>query len=677
MRASTAFESDREKVELCFSCRKLKNMDILSKTDAQLVIYSSIQDKRGPSRETCLGKTEIVFDSLNPDFAKSFEMDFIFERKQIIRIEVRDIDDGKGDHYERMGEVSFELGELLGSISSMLTKELTIGPKKFGHVVIRADRVAKENHQHKFLLACSELKGFGMCGSIKPFLRIVKPQMTPKLRKLLELDQVAPDDYNSFAWVKVYESEHHTNPSFTLRPFEIKSSKLCNSMKNVPFKIQLWSYRSNGSHSYKAECMVTLNALEKGQKVFELRRAGGGSWGQVRFVEHKQRICYSFLEYLNGGLQIKLITSIDFTGSNGVPRMPSSLHYNNPMQRNQYQKAIEAVGEILLNYDHDKKVPVYGFGAKTRFPGHGKSIQTNHFFPCSGDMQNCAGEGVPGIFRLYNYALSNVELSGPTYFAPTIKEVVQFTKAKESRNPYNYTVLLILTDGCIHDMGETIHSIVGASTLPLSIIIIGVGDENFDKMEALDSDDTLLRDPFTGKTAKRDIVQFVEFKRYANYPAELAAQVLEELPRQVTNHYSYRRLNPKTAPTKDEMKGVFGGLGGIMGVKKPGAGQRLPPVGLPLKNSKGGGQATLGADTSHQTEDLSGPPPLPYEVKPKSGRGAGPGLGIAGLLNNQHAHYNSTGPDPNAGVHGAPPGPGQGPHQPNGGHVSGNHVTMF
>ena len=46
-----------------------------------------------------------------------------------------------------------------------------------------------------------------------------------------------------------------------------------------------------------------------------------------------------------------------------------------------------------------------------------------------------------------------------------------------------YHILLILTDGEIHDMTQTIDLVVhDASTLPLSIIIIGVGNEKFKMM---------------------------------------------------------------------------------------------------------------------------------------------------------------------------------------------------
>ena len=53
----------------------------------------------------------------------------------------------------------------------------------------------------------------------------------------------------------------------------------------------------------------------------------------------------------------------------------------------------------------------------------------------------------------------------------------------------NYTVVLILTDGAIHDMAETKNQIVRASMLPISIIIIGIGSsQELSKMEELDGD---------------------------------------------------------------------------------------------------------------------------------------------------------------------------------------------
>jgi hypothetical protein len=53
-----------------------------------------------------------------------------------------------------------------------------------------------------------------------------------------------------------------------------------------------------------------------------------------------------------------------------------------------------------------------------------------------------------------------------------------------------YFTVLILTDGEIHDMEQTIDEIVIASSLPVSIIIVGVGSgTNFRAMHELDADD--------------------------------------------------------------------------------------------------------------------------------------------------------------------------------------------
>jgi hypothetical protein len=67
-------------------------------------------------------------------------------------------------------------------------------------------------------------------------------------------------------------------------------------------------------------------------------------------------------------------------------------------------------------------------------------------------------------------------------------------------------VLLIITDGQITDMEKTKQAVVAASDQPLSIIIVGVGNEDFGRMDELDSDEHLLTTA-DGRTAKRDIVQ--------------------------------------------------------------------------------------------------------------------------------------------------------------------------
>lgn len=76
-------------------------------------------------------------------------------------------------------------------------------------------------------------------------------------------------------------------------------------------------------------------------------------------------------------------------------------------------------------------------------------------------------------------------------------------------------MLLIITDGEITDLDQTRQSIVNCSKLPMSIIIVGVGEADFKAMEFLDGDSGVLKS-VTGEPAVRDIVQFVPFKQFAS-----------------------------------------------------------------------------------------------------------------------------------------------------------------
>ena len=60
---------------------------------------------------------------------------------------------------------------------------------------------------------------------------------------------------------------------------------------------------------------------------------------------------------------------------------------------------------------------------------------------------------------------------------------------------------------------------------------MGVGDADFDEMEALDGDFAPLYSRNLRRYRDRDIVQFVPFRSCNRDPVRLAREVLEEVPR--------------------------------------------------------------------------------------------------------------------------------------------------
>lgn len=107
--------------------------------------------------------------------------------------------------------------------------------------------------------------------------------------------------------------------------------------------------------------------------------------------------------------------------------------------------------------------------------------------------------------------------------------------------PQQYYILLVLTDGLVTDVADTREPIVRASHLPMSIVIVGMGNADFTDMQILDRDGGILQSP-RGQPAVRDVVQFVPFCELENVSAwdRLAVQG----PPQGT-HCPYHNARPR------------------------------------------------------------------------------------------------------------------------------------
>lgn len=144
--------------------------------------------------------------------------------------------------------------------------------------------------------------------------------------------------------------------------------------------------------------------------------------------------------------------AIDFTYSNGCPSSPQSLHYTGNNGENQYTEVLRAVTTILDHFDTDKTYPFYGFGAQLK----GEN-EVNNCFPLNHNPENPHIQGVENVIAAYKSVLPTLCMSGPSNFAPILRECQRQVLLQERSLVYN--ILLILTDGDIHDMKETIAEI--------------------------------------------------------------------------------------------------------------------------------------------------------------------------------------------------------------------------
>ena len=161
------------------------------------------------------------------------------------------------------------------------------------------------------------------------------------------------------------------------------------------------------------------------------------------------------------------------------------------------KKALEATLNAQLAYLKGQS----SFSNSTRdFESKELSLE---LFPLNGNQNNPYIHGVNGVLKAYRSMVKNLLPSYPTYFQHILKEGIRRAKKAEETHGKEYVVLILISDCCIVDQVETLRLVVEASRLPMSLIILGMGDNDFHFMDVLDGDDEMPS--LDGQTPARDV----------------------------------------------------------------------------------------------------------------------------------------------------------------------------
>uniref|UniRef100_A0A672QBD5 Copine-8-like n=1 Tax=Sinocyclocheilus grahami TaxID=75366 RepID=A0A672QBD5_SINGR len=443
------------------------------------------------------GRTEVIDNTLNPDFVHKFILDYFFEERQNLRFDLYDLD-SKSENLSKhdfLGQMYCTLGEVVGSQGSRMERSLVgIPGKNCGTIIMKAEELGNCRESVLMQFCGNKLDKKDFFGKSDPFLVFYRSN----------------EDGTFTICHKTEVVKNTLDPVW--QAFKIPVRALCNGDYDRAIKIEVYDWDRDGGHDYIGQFSTSYRELSKGHSRFTVT-------------------------------QINFTVAIDFTASNGNPSQPTSLHYMSPYHLNAYALALRAVGEIIQDYDSDKMFPALGFGAK--LPPDGR---VSHEFPLNGNPENPYCSGIEGVLEAYYQSLKSVRLYGPTYFSPVINHVARY--ASLVKDGSEYFILLIISDGVISDMAQTKESIVNASSLPMSIIIVGVGPAEFDEMIELDGDE--VRISSRGRFAERDIVQFVPFRDYIDRRgnhilsmARLAKDVLAEIPDQFLQYMRSRGIKPQ------------------------------------------------------------------------------------------------------------------------------------
>ncbi|CAM9698823.1 unnamed protein product [Chrysoparadoxa australica] len=570
------------KLLLSISCDSLANMDTTSLSDPFVVV--SLRSVDGNWIE--VARTEIVANSLSPRFVHQIPMEYRFEEVQHLKFAVYDCDsdfstaDAKSldlSKQDFQGSAECALALIVGGRGQQWTGQLSGGETSLpqGTITVRAEEVASQN-----MLLTVQLEG----------------KLHHKRNAFIRISKVSEGNQ---ANIPCYKTEVSMGTSLPVwAPIQAPLSVIANGDVHRPLELEVFSWQKDGDHEYIGSASVSISDMQSRThySVHITKPSKKSSMGLKNKGELVVRGISlvpkpSFFDYIAGGLELQFACAIDYTASNGDPARADSLHYVDPRGTlNQYATAITSVGQVLEFYDTDKKFPLFGFGGRPS-----PSSQALHCFPVNGNEGDPEVIGVRGILDAYYGSLRTILLSGPTLFAPIITQVATLAASAVSNDPSHqqYWTLMIITDGVINDMSNTMDALVAAADLPFSVIIVGVGQQDFTNMEQLDGDDERLQNS-AGKFASRDCVQFVPMRDLVGQGHQaLARCVLAELPGQVVEYYQMRGMNP--------------------------ASPRLVPRGSSLGDVLTGRQASFRASQAQgqaqgQAERPLPPPPPPYSV---------------------------------------------------------------
>lgn len=473
----------------------------------ELIIYSDPDRKAFKSAGTTESKA--ANESGEIKFEKFFMMPYFFERQQLLDFKVF-----SGSDFET---IQTSLGSIMGRRKQTLIKKLQDG----SDFEVKGMEIKKSNKIITFDINLQgNFAGMNILYSITNLGTETNPSATKLYDSELKKGKDAHGRVLSFLRCQIplmfLNTNGKTNNTISIE-FKDKKHGATLGSYNGPVQNLISSKTSTVNCSHNITATINCNLVLKP----------------------------SFISYLRSGMNINLTIGIDFTGSNGTYTDYRSLHYlNNGM--NDYEKAIRSCGDILAYYDDDQLFPVFGFGFS--FKNQSQNSFTNKYnsfnYPINCNTNDPNIHLIDNVLVEYRKFITQIKLSGPTNFAPMIRDLNNEVKNNlKNGMKMGYNIILILTDGQISDLNNTIDEMVEASFLPISVIIVGIGSGDFTSMDILDADENPLFDK-RGRKADRDLVQFVPFSKFKNDPPKLAEQVLEEIPRQVVEYYQHNGINP-------------------------------------------------------------------------------------------------------------------------------------
>lgn len=357
----------KHQIKLILHASGLKNVSSAFSKSSPFAVVTQLAGLGTNDEAKILGRTEVISNCLSPQWINTIYItDFEMGRDLHIQIDIYDNNAATKDVLKSMGSARFEIGSVLGQKYHRSGKRLRNG----GMIYAIIDSNSPTSH------------GVFKCK--------LSASLKKKVNSYFELHR--RDMYETGAlWTPIYRSKvimMKENPEW--EEFMIPFSDFRENMDS-PIRLLIWSHSKKQRHKLLGERESTIQALihasntiggelnltKKSEKVEEhriiyvlasvegvdLQKRKGEKQSVTRTPQDKiitPRTAITppdptFVDYIQGGCELDLCVAIDFTASNGDPRIPGNPHDISSSSLNEYEMAILAIGGVISKYDLDRR----------------------------------------------------------------------------------------------------------------------------------------------------------------------------------------------------------------------------------------------------------------------------------------------------------------------------------
>jgi hypothetical protein len=245
---------------------------------------------------------------------------------------------------------------------------------------------------------------------------------------------------------------------------------------------------------------------------------------------------HSLLDYLEGELHLASTLFIDFS------EFDEANAHHSIDNETLFEKLMNNFIDVLVPYNEDPFFYIYAFGFDLK--ENGENYDPN-MYPIN---KKKGADSIPKseIKRVYDSFMNEIDFSKKkTDLSLIIQKFNDKIKADISDYDISeYNMLLLFTSNDAINEKDFVNNLIQSSTLPISVVIVGLGKGPFTNLEKIENDFLNLTDN-EGKKAKRKCSTFISFNKNSKNFQRTVRNSLINIPNEMVEFLTINNIEPK------------------------------------------------------------------------------------------------------------------------------------